>query len=74
MNGEEHTNGAAIGYIEKGYFIMSGSKVYLNVMDEYASNYILITDRNGSKYYINCSSPEETTNLYNEILAQKGSA
>ena len=62
-----HTNGAAIGNIEKGYFKLESLDVYLNVMDENALNYILITDSNGSEYYINCASPVETNNLYNEI-------
>lgn len=62
-----HTNGAAIGRIEKGYFKLDNLDVYLNVMDENTFNYILITDRIGSKYYINCTSSEETNNLYNEI-------
>ena len=61
------TNGTAIGKIEKGYFKMSRSEVYLNVMDENVSDYILITDGNGSKYYVNCSSTEETDSLYSEI-------
>jgi hypothetical protein len=64
---EAKTNGAAIGEIKRGYFKINGSKVYLNIMDKSASNYILITDKDGSKYYINCASPEETNNLYNEI-------
>jgi hypothetical protein len=71
---ETRTNGAAIGKIEKGYFKISGSKVYLNVMDENAPNYILITDKNGSKYYINCASTEETNNLYKEIAERIRSA
>ncbi len=64
---ETKTNGAAIGNIEKGYFKIVGTKVYRNVMDKSISNYILITDKNGSKYYINCASSEETDNLYIEI-------
>lgn len=68
---ETKTNGAAIGTIEKGYFKISGSEVYLNVMDENASSYILIISKSGSKYYINCASSEETNNLYNEISAKK---
>lgn len=64
---ETKTNGAAIGNIKKGYFKISGTEVYLNVMDENESDYILITGRDGSKYFINCSTSEETNNLYNEI-------
>ena len=70
---ETKTNGAAIGKIKKGYFKISGSEVYFNIMDENASNYILITDKNGSKYYINSASSEETTNLYNKIAAKNSS-
>lgn len=62
-----HTNGSAIGNIEKGYFKLGSLKVYLNVMDKNALNYILITDSNGSNYYINCTSPVETNNLFDEI-------
>jgi len=68
-----HTNGAAIGNIEKGYFKLESLDVYLNVMDENALNYILITDSNGSEYYINCTSPLETNNLYNEISKNNNS-
>lgn len=71
---ERKTNGAAIGKVEKGYFRISGSDVYLNVMDENASNYILITDKGGAKYYINCASSDETNNLYNKISEKKDSA
>jgi hypothetical protein len=64
---ETKTNGSAIGKIEKGNFKINGSEVYLNVMDKDASGYILITDKQGSKYYINCASSDETTKLYNDI-------
>lgn len=67
---QTRTNGAAIGKIEKGYFKISGSEVYMNIMDEYTSNYILITEKNGRKYYINCVSSEETTRLYDKIIHQ----
>ncbi len=69
-----HTNGAAIGKIEKGYFELGSLDVYLNIMDENASDYILITDSNSSNYYINCALPEETNNLYNEISEHNGFA
>lgn len=65
---EMKTNGSGIGKVEKGYFKISGSEVYCNVMDKDASGYILITDKQGSKYYINCASSEETTDLYNKIV------
>ncbi len=68
-----HTNGAAIGNIEKGYFKLGNLKVYLNIMDQNASNYILITDSNGSEYYINCASPVETNKLFDEISKNNGS-
>lgn len=67
-----HTNGAAIGNIEKGYFKLGSLEVYLNVMDKNASNYILITDSSGSEYYINCASPVETNNLFDEISKNNG--
>lgn len=69
-----HTNGAAIGKIEKGYFKLGSLDVYLNIMDINASDYILINDTNDSKYYINCASPKKTSNLYNEISEHDGFA
>ncbi len=71
---EVRTNGAAIGNIEKGYFKIGSSGVYMNVMDKTAPDSILITDKNGSKYYINCASSEETDNLYKEISKQNYAA
>ena len=66
-----HTNGAAIGSTEKGYFTLSDSTVYLNIMDENTQDYILITDRGGSKYYINCASPKETDELFKKVSAHE---
>lgn len=65
---ESKTNGAGIGNIYKGQFKLNGEKVYLNIMDKTAASYILITANDGSKYYINCATPEETSALYQEIL------
>lgn len=70
---ETKTNGASIGNIEKGYFKISGTEVYCNVMDKNQSDYILITGKDGSKYYINCSTSVETNNLYNQISSKSGS-
>lgn len=67
---QTRTNGAAIGKIEKGYFKISGSEVYMNIMDEDTSNYILIMEKNGAKYYINCVSFKETNRLYDKIMYQ----
>jgi hypothetical protein len=67
-----HTNGAAIGNIEKGYFKLGSLSVYKNVMDKNASDYILITDNKSSEYYINCASLVETNNLFNEISKHNG--
>ncbi len=71
---ETRTNGAAIGGIQKGYFRLDGLKVYLNIMDNTAENYILIIDRNNGRYYINCKTPEETNALYEEIASRVISA
>lgn len=70
---EARTNGSSIGGIKKGYFRLDGAKVYLNIMDATAENYILITDRNSDRYYINCKTPEETNDFYDEIIGQIGS-
>lgn len=66
---ETRTNGAAIGNIYKGKFKLNGGKVYLNIMDKTIPSYILITANDGSKYYINCTTAEETAALCQEILA-----
>jgi len=66
---ETRTNGAAIGNIRKGRFQMNGESVYLNIMDKTAPSYILITAADGSKYYINCASLDDSSALYQEILA-----
>ena len=63
------SSGAEIGKILKGNFKLNGEKVYLNIMDQTASSYILITAADGDKYYINCTTTEETAALYQEILA-----
>lgn len=68
---EARTNGAAIGEIEKGYFRIGDSKVYLNVMNKSSLGYILITDKNGSQFYIVCATAEETSALYEEIISSK---
>lgn len=65
---ETRTNGAAIGNILKGTFMMNGEKVYLNVMDKTASCYILIVDKDGANYYLNCLTVIETDDLYQEIM------
>jgi len=70
---ELRTNGSSIGAIKKGYYRLDGAKVYLNIMDDSAEDYILITDQNGDQYYVNCKTTGETDDLYDEILSQIGS-
>ena len=70
---ELRTNGASIGGIKKGYYRIDGEKAYMNIMDATAENYILITDQNNDRYYINCRTTEETDALYDEIMSQIGS-
>ncbi|HWQ58599.1 MAG TPA: hypothetical protein VN540_06225 [Clostridia bacterium] len=69
---EMKTDGAAIGTIQKGTFQLNGTKVYLNIMDTNASDYLLIRDGEGYGYYIVCETPEETEALYEEIMDQVG--
>lgn len=69
---ETRTNGAAVGTVKKGTFKINGAKAYMNVMDENAADYILITDQDGYAYYIACETTEETDALYDQITAALG--
>lgn len=66
-----HTNGAGLRKTEKGMFSLGGTDVYKSIMDNSAKQYILITDRVGRQYNINCKTTEQTRELYNSIVSHQ---
>lgn len=66
-----HTNGAGLGKTEKGMFSLGGTDVYKNILDNSAKQYVLITDRTGKLFYINCKTSQQTNELYNSIVSHR---